>query len=153
MTSGRPASYSSKTSAVGRCRAQGREAFAEFGDLLAVFQDDGVLADQVDTADVAVQVDADTGPVQARRNLFDMGRFTGAVITLDHDPAVVGEAGENGQRRVVIETIGIVSVGHVGVGLAEGGDLHVTVNPEGLTRRYRDIRARCGHFRSAEGRC
>ena len=36
----------------------GQDAVAEFGDLLAVLDDDGVLADQVDAADVAVEVDA-----------------------------------------------------------------------------------------------
>jgi len=34
----------------------GQDAVAEFGDLLAFLDDDGVLADQVDTADVAVEV-------------------------------------------------------------------------------------------------
>ena len=37
----------------------GQDALAEFGDLLAVAQHDRVLADQVDAADVAVEVDAD----------------------------------------------------------------------------------------------
>src|SRR3546814_11767123 len=43
----------------------GQDALAEFRDLLAVAQHDGVLADQVDTADVAVQIDADAGPVRS----------------------------------------------------------------------------------------
>ena len=59
ITSGRPASYSSKHSAVLVCSAVGQDALAELGDLLALLQHDRVLADQVDAADVAVEVDAD----------------------------------------------------------------------------------------------
>ena len=79
ITSGRPASYSSNTSAKALQRP-GQNPFAEFGDLLAVLQHDGILADQIDAADMAVQIDAHAGPVQPRRDLFDMGRFAGAVI-------------------------------------------------------------------------
>ena len=39
----------------------GQNPFTEFGDLLAVLQHDGVLADQVDAADVAVEIDPDQG--------------------------------------------------------------------------------------------
>ena len=86
----------------------GQDALAEFGDLLVVAQHDRVLADQVDAADVAVEIDADAGPVEPRGDLLDMGRFAGAVIALDHDPAVEGEAGEDRQRRVAVEAIGVV---------------------------------------------
>src|SRR3712207_9091137 len=48
---------------------------SELGDLLAVLQDDGVLADEVDAADVAVQVHADQRPVQAGGDLLDVGRL------------------------------------------------------------------------------
>ena len=58
----------------------GQHAVAELGDLLAVLEDDGVLADEVDARDVAVEVDAHAGPVEARRDLLDMGRLAGAVI-------------------------------------------------------------------------
>ena len=103
ITSGRPASYSSNTRAVRVLQRPGQQAFAELGDLLAVAQHDGVLADQVDAADVAVQVDPDAGPVQARGDLLDMGRLAGAVVALDHDAAVVGKAGQDGQGGVVVE--------------------------------------------------
>ena len=75
-----------------------QDAVAEFGDLLAVLEDDGVLADQVDTADVAVEIDAHAGPVEPRRDLLDMRRLAGAVIAGDDDAAVVGEAGEDRER-------------------------------------------------------
>ena len=58
----------------------GQDAVAEFGDLLAVLEDDGVLADEIDARDVAVEIDAHAGPVKARGDLLDMGRFAGAVI-------------------------------------------------------------------------
>ena len=41
-------------------------SLAEFGNLLAVAQHNGILADQVDTADMAVEIDPDTRPVQPR---------------------------------------------------------------------------------------
>jgi hypothetical protein len=84
----------------------GQDAFAELGDLLAVAQNDRVLADQVDAADVAVQVDADAGPVEASGDLLDMRRLAGAVIALDQDAAVVGEPGEDRERGLAVEAIG-----------------------------------------------
>ena len=95
----------------------GQDALAELGHLLAVLQHDGVLADQVDAADVAVEVDADAGPVQPRRHLLDVGRLAGAVVALDHDAAVVLEPGQDRQRHVAIEDVVVVHVGHVVVGL------------------------------------
>ena len=119
----------------------GQDAFAELGDLLAVVQDDRVLADQVDAADVAVEVDADAGPVEARGDLLDMGRLAGAVIALDHDAAVVGEAGEDRQRGVAVEAVGLVDdPGTCSVALAEGRHLHVAVDAERLAHRDLDVR-------------
>ena len=108
----------------------GKDAFTEFGYLLAVAKDDGVLADQVDTADMAVEVDADTRPVQTRRHLFDMGRFSGAVIPLDHHPAVVAETGENRQCGVIVELIGLVDRRHKFRSLRKGRDGHVDIKTE-----------------------
>ena len=98
ITSGRPASYSSKHERDVVLQRPGQDAVAELGDLLAVLDDDRVLADQVDAADVAVEIDAHAGPVEARRDLLDMGRLAGAVIAGDHDAAVVGEAGQDRER-------------------------------------------------------
>ncbi len=89
----------------------GQDALAELGDLLAVLQDNGVLADQVDAADVAVQVHADQRPVQPGGDLFDVGRLAGAVIALNHDAAVKGEAGADGERRLRIEAVALVDLG------------------------------------------
>ena len=86
----------------------GQDALAELGDLLAVLQDDGVLADQIDAADVAVEVDADARPVEPGRHLLDVGRLAGAVVALDHHPAVVLEAGQDGERHVLGEHVVVV---------------------------------------------
>ncbi len=112
--------------------APGQHALAELGHLLAVAQHDGVLADQVDPRDVAVEVDPDHRPVQPRGDLLDVGRLAGAVIALDHHPAVVGEAGADRQRGLRVELVGVVEVRHVAVAMREGRHLHVGIDPEGL---------------------
>ena len=82
-----------------------QDAVAELGHLHAVADHDGVLADQVDTADVAVEVDAHARPVEARGDLLDMGRLAGAVIAGDDDAAVVREAGEDRERGRLVEAV------------------------------------------------
>ena len=105
-----------------------QNAVAEFGDLLVVLDDDGVLADQIDAADVAVEVDAHAGPVEACRHLLDMGRLAGAVIAGDDDAAVLGEAGEDGERGRAVEPVVRIELRHVLVGLGIGRHFHVTVD-------------------------
>ena len=117
----------------------GQQALAELGNLLVVAQHDRVLADEIDAADMAVEIDADAGPIEPGGDLLDMGRFSGAVIALDHHPAVEGKARKDGERRIVIEAIGIVEIGDVLARLAEGGDLEIAVDPEGLAHRDRDV--------------
>ena len=70
----------------------GQDALPIFRDLLAVAKNDGVLADQVDAADVAVEVDADERPIQSGGDLLDMGGLAAAVTALDDQLPVVGEA-------------------------------------------------------------
>ena len=91
----------------------GQNAFAEFGDLLAILQHDGILADQIDAADVAVEIDADAGPVEAGGDLLDMGRLAGAMIAGDHHAAVVGKARQDRQRGLAVEKIILIEIGHV----------------------------------------
>ena len=105
----------------------GKDAFTEFGYLLAVTKNDGILADQIDTADMAVEIDPDTGPVQTCRHLFDMGGFASAVIALDHHPAVVAEPGENRQCGVMVELIGLVDRRHIFRSLRKGRDSHIDI--------------------------
>ena len=123
-----------------RLQGPGQDPLAVLGHLLAVAQHDGVLAQQIDAADVTVEVDAKARPVEARRHLLDMGGFSGAVIALDHHPAVIGEAGEDGDGGVGVEIIGLVEVRHLLADLTEGGHHHVAVEAEHLADRYLDIR-------------
>src|SRR6516165_5407162 len=120
-------------------QSPGQKAFAEFGNLLVVAQHDRVLADKIDTTDVAVEIDADQGPIQPGRDLLDMGGFAGAVIPTDHHSPVEGEAGKDRERRVVIEAVGVVKIGDVLARLAESRNLEIAVDPEGLTDGDRDV--------------
>src|SRR3546814_19803441 len=85
---------------------------AKLRHLLAGAQHDRVLADQIDAADVAVEVDPDARPVQPRGDLLDMRRLAGAVIALHHHAAIVCKARENRHGRVGIEDIARVQIGH-----------------------------------------
>ena len=111
-----------------------QDALVEHGDLLAVDQLDRVLANQVDPADMAVQVHAHAGPVQARRDLFDMGGLARPVIALDHDAAVVGKACQDRHRRVGIELVGAVDLGDAIRAVGKALDLHVAVQTEHLAQ-------------------
>ncbi|MEQ8502398.1 MAG: hypothetical protein RIB84_23550 [Sneathiellaceae bacterium] len=113
-----------------RLQRPGEDSFAELGHLLAFAQHDRVLADQVDAADMAVQVHPDAGPVEARRHLLDMGGLAGAVIALDHHPPVVGEAGEDRQGRLTVEQVGRIGIRHMIARLAERRHHHVGVDAE-----------------------
>ena len=97
--------------------APGKNSLAELGDLLAVLQHDRILADEIDAADVAVEIDADARPVQAGGDLLDMGRLAGAMIAGDHDAPVVGKAGEDRERGLAIEDVVLVEVGDLVGGL------------------------------------
>ena len=119
---------------IAQCPRQ--NSFVEFRNLNTVAQFDRVFADQVDTADMRIQVHPHRRPVQPRADLFDVRRFTGAVIALHHDAAVVTIARQNRQRSVWIKFIGWINHRHTVAGaLWEGLDLHVRVDAEHLTDR------------------
>ena len=107
-----------------------QQAFAKFRDLLAVLEHDRVLADEVDPAHVAVEVDADQRPVEVRGDLLDVGRLAGAVIALDHDAAVERKAGKDRERRVGIEPVCLVDLRHVFGAFGERRHLHVVGDAE-----------------------
>ena len=100
ITSGRPASYSSNTSAIGRCSAQGSRPSRNSVTCRPSLTTMASRPDEVDAADVAVEVDADQRPVEARGHLLDVGRLAGAVVALHHHAPVVAEAREDRQRGV-----------------------------------------------------
>jgi hypothetical protein len=54
---------------------------------------------------VAVEVDAQAGPVEAGGDLLDMGRLAGAVIARDDDAAVAREAREDRERGRPVEQV------------------------------------------------
>ena len=75
-----------------------------------------------------------------RGDLFDVRRLAGAVIALDHHPAVEGKTGQNGQRGFAIETIGRIFLGNIfGVALGKRGHAHVRIDPEGFANVDGDI--------------
>ncbi|OIQ68735.1 hypothetical protein GALL_496670 [mine drainage metagenome] len=102
-----------------------QNAIAEFGDLLAIPDHDGILAHQIDTADVAVEIDAHAGPVQPRCDLLDMGRFPRSVQPLHHDTAIMPEPGQQRQGNVRVEAIGIVDFRNVVITLTKRRHLQV----------------------------
>jgi len=113
-----------------------KNAFAEFSYLLAVLEDDGVFTDQVDTADMAVQVDADARPVEACGNLLNVGGLTGTVIALHHNAAVVGKARQDRQRGLLVEEIVRVEIRYVVALLFEGGHGEGAIKPEDILHRH-----------------
>ena len=124
-----------------------QNAVAKFRDLLALLEDNRVLADEIDARDVAVEVDAHTRPVQPRGDLLDVSGFACAMIAGDHDAAVEGEAGEDGERRRAVEQILGIEIRDVFIRRGKRGNLHVRINAEGLAHRYGCIRDR------KRGRC
>jgi hypothetical protein len=98
-------------------------------------QHDGILADEVEAADVAVEVHPHAGPVEPRRHLLDVGGFAGAVQALQHHAAVARKAGEDGQRDIGVEAVDGVDLGHVGIALGEGRHHQVGIDAEQLAHR------------------
>ena len=125
----------------------GQEAFSERGDLLTVLDHDRVLAHQVDPADVAVEIDPDARPVEPRRHLLDVRGLAGAVVALDHHPAVVREPGQDRHRGVRVEPVVVVDIGHVLGARAERGHPHVLIEPELLPHTDRGVRQHVGRKR------
>ncbi|OJH20868.1 hypothetical protein BLX88_00255 [Bacillus obstructivus] len=92
-----------------------QDTVAEFGDLHAVLDDDGILADEIDTADMAVEIDAHARPVEAGGDLFDVGRLACSVVAGHHDAPVEGKPGQNGQRGLLVEQIIRIGLRHVSI--------------------------------------
>ena len=83
----------------------GEDSFEESGDLFSLFEDDSVPSDEVESADVAVEVDADARPVESGGDLFDVGRLAGSVVPLDDDASVKHKSGEDGKGCVWVEDV------------------------------------------------
>ena len=120
-----------------------QNAFLKFRHLLAVAQHNGIFADQIDTADMAVQIYAHAWPVQARRHLLDMGRFAGAVIALHHNAAVMGKAGQQRQCRVFVKQIVGVIIGHIFIAFGKSRYLKSVSKPK-ISRTETVVSGRSG---------
>ena len=131
----------------------GQNAVLELGDLLALLQHDRILADEIDARDVAVEVDAHAGPIEPRRDLLDMGRFAGAVIARDHDAAVLGEAGEDRERRLPVEDVVGIQIGHMVLGRGVGRDIKVRIDAEHLPGGHLHVRQAGRGLGSGEHGC
>lgn len=83
----------------------GQQSRLETGNLLAIFQCDYVFSDQVEAADVAVQIDPQTRPIEACRHLFNMRRFSCSVQPLNQYAAVVFETSQQRKRNGRIEVV------------------------------------------------
>ena len=79
------------------------------------------------------------GQLRRAATCLNVRGFTGAVIALHHDAAVVFEPREDRERGVAVEDIGRIEIGHARVGLAERRDHHVDIDPEHLARADLDI--------------
>src|SRR3546814_15589507 len=93
----------------------GKKAFLELRYLLSVFQDDGVPADQIDTADMRIEIDADAWPVKACCHLLDVRGLAGAVMALHPDAAIMCKARPARERGVRIKHLGRIDIGYAHV--------------------------------------
>jgi hypothetical protein len=122
-----------------------QNAITKFRDLLAILDDNGILADQIDAADVAIEIDAYARPVQPRRNLLDMRRLAGAVIARDHDAAVLGKTGENGERGGAIKPVIRIDIRDVRIDFGIGRHLKIAIDAEYLPDRHLHV-GQAGRF-------
>ena len=117
-----------------------QNAVAEFGNLHALANNDRILADQIDAADMAVEIDTHAGPIQPRGDLLDMSRFAGAVIAGDDNPAVAGKAGQDGKRGRAVEPVVRIEFGDVLLRFGIGWNLQISIDSEYLSDRNLHIR-------------
>src|SRR4029078_1150381 len=68
-----------------------QNAGLKLGDLPALTHDDRVLADEIHSADVAIEIHAHARPVETGSDLFDVAGLARAMTALHHHAAVVHE--------------------------------------------------------------
>src|SRR6185312_777938 len=113
-------------------QSPGQNALAELGDLLTVLDDDGVFADQIDPADMAVEVDADAWPVEPCSHLLDMSGLAGTMVTGDDDATVLRKPCKDGKRRRSVEAIVAIDIRHMLISLRVSWHFKVTVDSKNL---------------------
>src|ERR1700726_4847871 len=80
-----------------------------------------------------------------------MGRLPGAVIARNHDAAVFGKSGENGERGGAVEAVIRIDVRHVRIDLGIGRHLEVAVDTEYLPDRHLHVGQTGGLLRFGHG--
>ena len=88
---------------------------------------------------MAVQIHAHTGPVQPRRHLLDVGRFTGAVQALHQHAPVMRETRQQRQRDLGVEAVHAVDLRHMGISLAESRYPQIGVYAEHLAHGHHAV--------------
>ena len=79
------------------------------------------------------------------------------MIARDHHAAIVGEAGENGERGLAVEKVVRIQIGHISAALAIGRDADVGINAEDFTDRnggvgnFGNIKVNLAHHVSGAG--
>lgn len=111
------------------------DTFLVFGHLYAFTNDDSVFTDEVNTTNVAIEVDAKTWPIQTSGDLFDMSRFTCTVVSLDEDATIIGKTCEYSECGFGIEVVLGIEGWDVFGGGTKGAYDHFCTDTEGLLDR------------------
>ena len=147
---GRPASYSSNTSAVGVCSAQGSRPSR---NSVTCWPSRSTIASRPTRSMrliCASRLMRMHRPVQPRRDLLDMGRLAGAVIALDHHPAVVARSRRRSPAWCPDRTHRPGSRSGTRSSASEkAGHLHVAVDAEQLAHLHHPVGR--VHHRSRRG--
>src|SRR5579872_5065332 len=89
---------------------------------------------------MAVEIDPHAGPIEPRRDLFDVSRFAGAVIAGHDNAPVARETGEDGKRGWTVETVVRIEFRDMLVRLGIGRNFEIAVDPEHLSDRHLHVR-------------
>ncbi len=116
-----------------------QNTLAKFRNLLAVLKHDGILANQINAADMTVKIDANAGPVEPSGHLLNMRGFTGSVIALHHHAAVVGKARKNGEGGVPVKAVIFIHIRDMISAAAERRHRQILIDAKDLSNAYLDI--------------
>src|SRR5262249_13804098 len=94
-----------------------------------------VLADQIDAADVAVEIYAHAGPIEFGRHLLDLRGFAGTMLAGAYYAAVLSQARTNVECGWAIVTIVSVNIRHVCIALRMSPSSEMPVYSEDVPNR------------------
>ena len=118
----------------------GKNALAKFGDLFTVFENNRVLTDQINTTDMAIEVNSYQRPIKMRRNLLDMSRLPCTVIALNHQFPAMGEGSQDRDSRIMIKAIRRIDLRHIFCAFFEGRHHHIGIKAKDILNRNLGIR-------------